>query len=144
MIPSPVEQWIEIRGYEGQYAVSSYGRVMSLERKICGMNKDRKVCRVIPEVCMVLHEWKGYMQVWLRNPGEHKKYRVHRLVAEAFLPNPEGKDVVNHIDGNRSNNMLANLEWATYSENTNHYYQKLKPVAAAVEDEPIRDEDLPF
>lgn len=145
MIPSPIEQWIEIKGYEGMYAVSSLGRIMSLERKICGMNKERQVCRVIPEIVMVQSEWKYYRQVWLRRPGEHVKFRVHRLVADAFLPNPDVLPVVNHIDGNKGNNAVSNLEWVSYSENTNHYYQKLKPVAAAVEeDEGFKDEDIPF
>lgn len=146
MKATSVETWIEITGYEGQYAVSSHGRVMSLERTICGRIGKREMCRIIPERIMVQTEWHDYLQVWLRKPGEHRKYRVHRLVGEAFLPNPEGKHVVNHIDGNKGNNRIENLEWATYSENTTHYYQKLKPAftPAVVDDEPIRDEDLPF
>jgi len=144
MIPTEIETWIEVVGYEGLYAVSSHGRVMSLERKICSREHLRKMCRVIPEVIMAQGEWRGYMQVWLRRPGEHRKHRVHRLVADAFLPNPEEKLVVNHIDGDRGNNHLANLEWATHSENTQHYYQKLKPVAAVVEDEPFDPADIPF
>lgn len=147
MTPSPFEQWIEIAGWEGMYAVSSHGRVMSLERKVCGTRFDKsKVCRVIPEVVMAQMDHRaGYKCVWFRRTGAHKKQFVHRLVALAFLPNPEGKPIVNHIDGNKENNTLANLEWATCSENTNHYYKNRKvPVPAAVEDEPIKPEDIPF
>jgi len=63
----------------------------------------------------------GYKMIWLITDGKSKKFRVHRLVAEAFIPNPDNKPEVNHIDGNRTNNTVTNLEWVTSKENTDHY-----------------------
>ncbi|MBR3246857.1 MAG: HNH endonuclease [Clostridiales bacterium] len=64
---------------------------------------------------------KGYMLVTLNKPyGEKKDYRVHRLVAMAFIPNPENKQEINHLDGNTKNNLVENLEWCTHTENIQH------------------------
>jgi hypothetical protein len=63
---------------------------------------------------------KGYLAVDLYDNGERKTKRVHRLVAEAFVPNPHGKPEINHIDGNRHNNKVSNLEWVTKKENCRH------------------------
>lgn len=70
---------------------------------------------------------KGYLTVWLYNPETQKKkrYRIHRLVAEFFIPNPENKPFVNHIDGNKTNNSVENLEWSTMDENNTHYKDTL-------------------
>jgi hypothetical protein len=65
----------------------------------------------------------GYARVELWTNGRGRKYLVHRLLAQAFIPNPKGKPQVNHIDGNKANNSLANLEWATQSENQLHAYR---------------------
>jgi hypothetical protein len=65
----------------------------------------------------------GYLRVELWSDGVGKKYLVHRLLAKAFVPNPLGKPQVNHIDGNKANNALVNLEWVTQSENQFHAYQ---------------------
>lgn len=62
----------------------------------------------------------GYRKVMLRNTGSYKFFLVHRLVGLAFIPNPENKPCVNHIDGDKKNNAASNLEWCTYSENTRH------------------------
>lgn len=67
----------------------------------------------------------GYKRVTLCHKGKTKRFTVHRLVAILFLPNPLGKPCVNHIDGDKSNNDLSNLEWATYSENEFHSYRAL-------------------
>ena len=68
---------------------------------------------------------KGYEIVSLWLNGKDKKFRVHRLVADAFIPNPENKAQINHIDGNKLNNHADNLEWSTHSENISHRYYSL-------------------
>ena len=69
------------------------------------------------------HDGPGYARVELWQNGKGRKYLVHRLLAQAFIPNPEGKPQVNHIDGNKANNALENLEWVTQSENQLHAYR---------------------
>lgn len=95
-------EWRPIKGYEEEYAISEDGRVWSFRRKI--------VLR--PE-----EVYNGYLRVALCVDKEIKHFRIHRLVADAFIPNPENKTQVNHIDGNRKNNRVYNLEWATPKEN---------------------------
>lgn len=104
------EEWREVKGVIG-YFISSLGRVRSLK-----MKKE-----IIMSQC---DHYRGYKVVWLYiAPGSRKKFFIHRLVAEAFIPNPENKDVVNHRDSNKTNNTLSNLEWMTYGENTRYYYE---------------------
>ena len=98
----------DIKGYEGLYAITDKGQVYSY--------KKQKF--LSPAKC-----GKGYLKVMLcRGKEDHKNLMIHRLVAEAFLPNPEGKLTVNHKDGNKLNNDVSNLEWNTYSENLKHAY----------------------
>lgn len=97
------EKWRSVVGYEGLYEVSNFGRI----RRIRIVVQTRKK--------------HGYMQVSLKDSGgARKSLRVHRIVAEAFIPNPEGKPQVNHRDENPENNRADNLEWATAAENTNY------------------------
>lgn len=113
-----MEQWLDIPGYEGRYQVSDQGRVKSLAR--CYKIGKSDYCR--PEVIMSQGIWIQYFVVWLHKPGiAKKKFKVHRLVAMAFLPNPQNKEFVNHIDRNRANNCLPNLEWVTPQENSDHW-----------------------
>lgn len=106
------EEWRDIVGYEGIYEVSSLGRVKSLPWD--GHHKTE----------IILKPYKmrsGYLQVSLySNGGGQKRYLIHRLVAMAFLNNPDNLPQVNHIDGNKANNALSNLEWTTVSENNLH------------------------
>ena len=104
------EYWKDIKGYEGLYQISNLGRVKSLPRN--GTIKDERIIKYS------LDKY-GYPQVVLNNK-KHKCFRVHRLVAEAFIPNPQNKSTVNHIDGNKTNNKLNNLEWNTIKENNDH------------------------
>lgn len=99
------EVWKPINDYDG-YQVSNYGRGKSF--------KKGKVKILKPALCM------GYLRVTLWKDNKPKPFRIHRLVAELFIPNPEGKPEVNHIDGNKFNNYVGNLEWATSSENQRH------------------------
>lgn len=112
-----VEIWKDVVGYEGFYVVSNKGNVKSLKRKV----DYRGSKKIIPAQKMTIRIDKyGYPRVALCKNGKQKHYRVHRLMALAFIPNPEMKLTVNHKDSNKSNNNLDNLEWATYAENNDH------------------------
>jgi hypothetical protein len=110
------EEWKDITGFEGFYQISNFGRVKSLGGK-CG-SAIRK-----PSIRSISLTKDGYEKVRLLKDGKDKTVRIHRLVAEAFIPNPEGKDTVNHIDGNKKNNHVSNLEWADRSEQLYHAYK---------------------
>lgn len=96
-----LEIYKDIEGFPG-YQVTSWGRVYNKER---GTFVRQDV------------HCKGYLRVDLFNEDGRKHFKVHRLVAEAFIPNPENKPQVNHIDGNNQNNSITNLEWVTNAEN---------------------------
>lgn len=100
-----MEIWRDIDGFDGLYQVSNLGRVKSFH------HGER-----------ILKVWlrSGYPQVGLHRGGKSEKMPVHRLVAEAFIPNPESKPEVNHLNGNRVDNRVENLEWATHIENIQH------------------------
>lgn len=101
------EIWRDVKGYEGKYQVSNLGRLKRLAFFDC---QGREFHERILEVPNRQGYWKS------------KIGYVHRLVAQAFIPNPENKPEVNHIDGNPENNRVDNLEWVTSSENTMHFY----------------------
>lgn len=114
------EIWKDIKGYEGIYQISNLGRVKSLARKIPIEAWGKKRLRSIPERIMQLEQVNGYFTLSLKKDGKRKHHKVHRLVAESFLENHEEKRCVNHIDGNKENNCVDNLEWVTHSENMIH------------------------
>lgn len=109
------EIWKDIEGYEGLYQVSNLGNVKSLSFGARNIRKSNvaKFLKQSPTNC-------GYYKVELYNNGERKMMYVHRLVALAFIPNPEQKSQVNHIDGDKSNNVASNLEWVSSRENLKH------------------------
>ena len=110
------EIWKDIPGYEGLYQVSNLGRVKSLERY-----KDNNSGLVkMPEKIMQGGIRNGYVLVYLTKDGKRKTFSAHRLVAQAFIPNPEQKPTINHINGNKQDNRVENLEWNTDKENINH------------------------
>lgn len=106
------EIWKDVVGFEGLYLVSNLGKVRSLVRGTKLIDKSEGI--------MAKTKHKGYEYVNIWKDGKCKKGIVHRLVAQAFIPNPENKPCVNHKDFNRSNNSVENLEWVTYRENIRH------------------------
>ena len=101
-------EWRPIRGYENLYAVSNYGEVFSFQ--------THKVLKAIKQS-------RGYLRVVLHKNGEQSSAYIHRLTASAFLDNSNNLPEVNHIDGNKCNNYVGNLEWVTSRENYDHAIQ---------------------
>lgn len=115
------ENWKDIKNHEGRYQVSDLGNVRSLDRFVphnkggLKFNKGKNLKGTYGA---------GYKAVGLYCTIKNKLVRIsiHRLVAEAFIPNPENKETVNHINMNKDDNRLCNLEWNTYSENNKHSF----------------------
>jgi len=104
------EQWKPIAECNGDYYISSYGRVKS--------------CRCTKEKIMKPQtNTRGYLSIGLMINGKQRMQKIHRLVANAFIANPENKPQVNHIDANKLNNCISNLEWVTQQENIQHAYK---------------------
>ena len=113
------EIWKDIEDFEGQYQVSNLGRIKSLKREAnCGKGKIIIKERILKNM-IGKH---GYYYVHLGKNGCKNAKTVHRLVAKAFINNNDNFPVVNHIDGNKRNNNVQNLEWCTYSKNIKHAY----------------------
>ena len=111
------EIWKSVIGYEGVYEVSSLGRVKSLDRLISNAWGSKSK---VKGVYLSTSISSGYLSLGLTKNGKTKTTHIHRLMAVAFIPNTENKRCVNHIDGNKLNNSLDNLEWTTDKENINH------------------------
>lgn len=108
-----MEEWKDIAGWEGVYQISSHGRIKSF--------KDKKEGRILSNQ----NKTGGYFNVVLCQKGKRRlSIKIHRLVAIAFIPNPQNKPEVNHKDGNKQNNNEINLEWATRKENALHSIEK--------------------
>ena len=119
-----MEKWLDIKGYEGLYQVSNLGEVKSLER----FRKNHTKNQIVEEkIRKTRKDVQGYLLLDLYKNNVPKTIRVHRLVAEAFIPNIDNKETVNHIDGDKSNNAVENLEWSSFKEQNVHFYKnKLK------------------
>jgi hypothetical protein len=109
------EIWKDIPGYEGLYQASNLGRIKSLNHSTVQKCKNNK---------RIFHQYKGrILKGWVQNTGyltvslKNKKYSVHRIIALTFLQKEKGKNIVNHIDGNKLNNNINNLEWCNYKHN---------------------------
>lgn len=99
-----IEVWKEINGYEGKYQISNFGNVR-------GIKKNLLKCHI--------NNW-GYYAISFLYKNKRKTHLIHRLVAEHFIKKINGKFYINHIDGNKLNNTIGNLEWVTHKENVNH------------------------
>lgn len=118
------EIWKDIEGYEGLYQVSNMGRVRSIDRVIYQEHEGITYSRLMNgRMLKYNNDKQGYLLVHLSKNGKRICKKVHRLVAEAFLENKDSKEYVNHIDGNKQNNVVYNLEWVTPSENNIHAYK---------------------
>lgn len=107
----PCEIWKPIKGFEGEYEISNFGQVKSLKTNI------------------ILHQYKyrgGYLEVHLRQHSKKFHKKIHRLVAEAFIPNPNNYPEVNHKDENKKNNRFDNLEWCTHQYNNTYNGKHIK------------------
>lgn len=112
------EVWVDVPGFEGAYQVSNTGMVRSLDRKVNGRFgssaiKKGKVLKASPNK-------EGYYSVSLSKKSKCTMFYIHRLLAVSFIPNLEHKREVNHINGNKQDNRLENLEWVSSSENRKH------------------------
>lgn len=110
-----MEIWRDILGYEGLYQISNYGNVMSLNYRRQGFAKQ------------LTAKCSNTKRLWveLAKDGVRKPVLIHRLVAEAFIPNPNGYPQINHKDGNPQNNHVDNLEWCTQEYNIQHFYNHI-------------------
>lgn len=111
------EFWKDIPGYENIYKINYLGDIKSLPRWV---KNNRATFLTKEKILKPIKSKIGYNVVFLTNNGLRKSKYIHRLIAEVFIPNPENKPQVNHIDGNKSNNSIDNLEWNTSKENVNH------------------------
>lgn len=107
----------DIKGYEGLYQISNLGKVKRIPRNIVNKNgysllKEMFLTPYVDDV--------GYFRIGLKLNSKTTHRRIHRLIATTFIPNPENKPQVNHINGIKTDNRLENLEWVTSLENTNH------------------------
>ena len=110
------EVWKDIKGYEGLYQISNLGNVKSLPKY--------RVKYGYGEIILKQSiSRNGYKIVGLSKNNKYKTVYIHRLVAEAFIPNPKNKLEINHIDGNKQNNFVGNLEWNTRKENGKHAWK---------------------
>ena len=125
-----MEFWKDIEGYEGLYQVSNLGRVRSLDRVVqrntfCGQIQQRRKGRILKTI----RKPEGYVFCSLSRDNTPETKTIHRLVAEAFIPNPNNYPCVNHRNEDKTDNRVENLEWCTVQYNTNYGTRKQRQVA---------------
>lgn len=113
-----IEVWRDIKGFEGHYQVSSFGAVKSLART--RPSKSGNIARIREKLLKQKVTKSGYLSLHLRWGDKESWPNIHRLVADAFIPNKDNKPTVNHKDCNKKNNKTSNLEWSTHSEQMVH------------------------
>ena len=134
------EIWKDIEGYEGYYQISNMGRVKSLERTVWNSGLNGGCYVTIPEKIMKgVADGHDYLQVKLYKDGKDKKCRINRLVASAFLENPQNLPEVNHKNEDKTDNRVENLEWCSSSYNIN-YGARNKKVAEKLKGRKLSEE----
>lgn len=118
-----MEIWKDITGYEGYFQVSNLGNFRSLDRIIKYKNSGTRLYPGKPLLKETTLD--GYQRIVLMKEAIKRRFMCHRLVAQEFIPNPENKPFINHINGDKSDNMVENLEWCTQSENELHSFRTL-------------------
>lgn len=117
------EIWKDIKGFEGLYQVSNFGRIKNLDKIVIGKLPNGQLINKIykEKIKLIKNNKKGYLRVGLTDGNYIRNaYQIHRLVAETFIINPENKKEVNHINGIKTDNHVENLEWVTRYENITH------------------------
>ena len=114
------EIWKSVKEYEDYYQISNFGNMRSIERTIITKNNVHRKLKS-KQLKLHLNEF-GYVITMGSINNVQKNFKIHRVVAEAFILNPENKLTVNHKDTNKQNNHISNLEWSTHSENIKHAY----------------------
>lgn len=133
------EIWKDIPGFEGLYQASTFGRVRSLDRTItrgASTRRGRYEARLKGKILAQSTGVQGYQLVPLGHNNKNRK--VHQLIAKTFIPNPDNKPMVNHIDGDVKNNRVDNLEWSTNKENQIHAVKVLHRPQGAYQNKPVK------